>query len=329
MITMLFTIEFLIIFLIILTCGFIAGLLGGLLGLGGAVILTPLITTIFEDLPIQYAAGISLVSALATSIMSGTKYVRIKLPNVRVVIFLSSSSTTGAIIGSLLALHIIRTGYNWVLYVVFSFVMVIAMILVIKQRTKTSASAIYSGQRSIDHVMMEDSYFDATLNVYVNYTVYRRNLIKAWLIMLFGGLMSGLLGIGGGPINILALYWAALLPFKVSLATSNLLVGITAATSGSLYWIFGYIQPFMAVASVLGITPGAYIASKLLPRIRSSTIKVILLSVFSYLTVRMFLSGLNKGHVLVLPIFIRHMIAFLVFIISLIVLYFFREHLSE
>jgi hypothetical protein len=326
---MIFTLEFLIIFTIIFVCGLIAGFLGGLLGLGGAVILTPLITSIFEELPIQYASGISLISALATSIMSGSRYMRSKLPNVRVVMFLAPSSTTGAIVGSFLAFHAISKGYSWILYVIFSSVMFMTMFLTIKRKSTVNISAVSVGQRSIDHVIIEDSFFDVTLKAYMNYKVYRKDLVKAWFIMLFGGLMSGLLGIGGGPINILALYWAASLPLKVASATSNLLVGVTAATSGSLYWLFGYIQPFMAIASVLGITPGAYVASRVLPRIRGSSIKVILLSVFSYLATRMLLSGLNKGHILLIPMLTRHIIAFSVLIISLIILWRLRNYLTE
>lgn len=116
-----------------------------------------------------------------------------------------------------------------------------------------------------DSYVITGSYLDQALKVYVNYGVRRSSLVKAWCVMLFGGVISGLLGIGGGPINMLALYWAAELPIKVASATSNLIVGVTAATSGSLYWFFGYIQPFMAMASVIGIVIGANIAAMYYP----------------------------------------------------------------
>lgn len=235
---------------LIATCGLIAGLLGGLLGLGGAVILTPLLT-ILLNLPIQYSAGISLVSAISTSIMAGSRFLRMGLPNTKVFIALCSASTTGgAIVGSLMAYHIINSGYNWVLYLVFSGIMYMAMALVIRPRQHVMTALPISIR---DSYVIAGSYLDQALKVYVNYGGVRRsNLMKAWGgVMLFGGLISGLLGIGGGPINMLALYWAAELPIKVASATSNLIVGVTAATSGTLYWFFGYIQPFMAMASVI------------------------------------------------------------------------------
>ena len=326
---MLFIIEFVITLLIILACGFVAGLIGGLLGLGGAVILTPLLTSVFENLPIQYAAGISLVSALVTSLMSGYRYLNMRLPNTKVILFLCPITTFGAIIGSLMAYHLISRGFSWLLYLVFSFIMVLTMVLSLKRREKYVITPVLTERRDIDHIVLNDAFFDVTIKTYVNYTIYRRDFIKSVPIMFFGGLMSGLLGIGGGPINILALYNVIGLPLKVATATSNLIVGITAATSGSLYWAFGYIQPYLAMASVLGIAPGAYLASYLLPRMRSSSIKIILLSVFSYLSVRMLLSGLNKGHILVIPMMTRHIIAFLVLLLTLVVLFTMRKHIVD
>ncbi|ADY00692.1 Putative permease [Vulcanisaeta moutnovskia 768-28] len=326
---MLFIIEFIITLLIILACGFVAGLIGGLLGLGGAVILTPLLTSVFENLPIQYAAGISLVSALMTSLMSGYRYLNIRLPNVKVMLFLCPITTFGAIMGSLMAYHLISRGFNWILYLVFSFIMILTMVLSLKRKEKYNITPILTRREDIDHIILNDVFFDTTLKTYVNYTIYRMNLIKSIPIMFFGGLMSGLLGIGGGPINILALYNVIGLPLKVATATSNLIVGVTAATSGSLYWAFGYIQPYLAMASAVGIAPGAYLASYLLPRVRSSSVKVVLLSVFSYLSVRMLLSGLNRGHILIIPIMTRHIIAFSVLLLALMILLIMRKYITD
>ncbi|WP_252901255.1 sulfite exporter TauE/SafE family protein [Vulcanisaeta sp. JCM 14467] len=202
------------------------------------------------------------MSAISTSVMTSSRFLRLGLPNTRVFIALCSAGTTGAIIGSLMTYHIINTGYNWVLYLVFSGVMYMAMALVIRPRQHV-ITALPVNVR--DSYVITGSYLDQALKVYVNYGVRRSSLVKAWCVMLFGGVISGLLGIGGGPINMLALYWAAELPIKVASATSNLIVGVTAATSGSLYWFFGYIQPFMAMASVIGIVIGANIAAMYYP----------------------------------------------------------------
>ncbi|WP_069806641.1 TSUP family transporter [Vulcanisaeta thermophila] len=127
----------------------------------------------------------------------------------------------------------------------------------------------------------------------------------------------------------LALYWAAELPIKVASATSNLLVGVTAATSGSLYWYFGYIQPFLAMSSVMGIIIGANLATHLMQRVRGTTIKVLLLSIFSYLAFRMLLSGLRRGGILVLPTNVEYVTSFMVLITTLGILLALRKHLSE
>ncbi len=266
------------------------------------------------------------MSALSTSIMAGSRFLRMGLPNIRVFMALCSAGTTGAIVGSLMAYHVISSGYNWILYLVFSGVMYMAMVLVAKPRRHV-ITALPVNVR--DSYVITGSYLDQALKVYVNYGVRRMGLIKAWGVMLFGGLISGLLGIGGGPINMLALYWAAELPIKVASATSNLIVGVTAATSGTLYWSFGYIQPFMAMASVIGIVIGANISTHVLPRARGSTIKVLLLSIFSYLAYRMLISGLRKGSILILPTSVEYVTSFMVLIITLGILLALRRYVSE
>ena len=310
---------------LITSCGAVAGLLGGLLGLGGAVILTPLLT-ILIGLPIQYAAGISLVSAISTSVIASSRFLRLGIPNTRVFIALCPAGTTGAIIGSLMTYRIINSGYNWVLYLVFSGVMYMAMALVVKPR-HYAVTALPMSVR--DSYIITGSYLDQALKVYVNYGVRKSGLVKAWGVMLFGGVISGLLGIGGGPINMLALYWAAELPIKVASATSNLIVGVTAVTSGSLYWFFGYIQPFMAMASVIGIVIGANVSTHVLPRARGSTIKVLLLSIFSYLAYRMLLSGLRRGGIFVLSTSLEYITSFMVLVITLAILLTLRKYVSE
>ncbi|GAB6946265.1 hypothetical protein JCM16161A_03950 [Vulcanisaeta sp. JCM 16161] len=225
-----------------------------------------------------------------------------------------------------MAYHIISSGYNWILYLIFSGVMYMAMALVAKPRRHVMTALPISVR---DSYVITGSYLDQALKVYVNYGVRRDNLVRARGIMLFGGLISGLLGIGGGPINMLALYWAAELPIKVASATSNLIVGVTAATSGTLYWFFGYIQPFMAMASVIGIVIGANVSTRILPRARGSTIKILLLSIFSYLAYRMLLSGLRRGGIFVLPMNIEYITSFMVLLITLGILFALRKYISE
>jgi uncharacterized membrane protein YfcA len=157
-------------------------------------------------------------------------------------------------------------------------------------------------------------------------------LLALGIIMLFiynSGMGISLSKIGGEPINMLALYWAAGLPIKVASATSNLIVGVTAATSGSLYWLFGFIQPFMAMVSIIGIAIGANISTHMLPRVKGPTIKALLLAIFSFLAYRMLLTGLRRGNIFMMPSTIENITIFLVLVISLAILMALRKYISE
>jgi len=313
---------------IIMVCAYLAGLLGGLLGLGGAVILTPLLT-IFIDLPIQYAAGISLLSAVGTSVTSGYRYLRLKIPDLRIFLFMASAGTTGAIVGSFLLYELMKTEYTWVLYIVFSIVMYTAVFFTLKQAPKREMEPLSDRLSKSRGFSIQGKYFDPTLRLYVDYYVDKERLFESWGVMLFGGLMSGLLGIGGGPINMFALYGIQSLPIKVASATSNLIVGVTASTSGSIYWQFGYIHPFLSAVSIIGIIAGALHASSILPKTKSSTIKIVLLSVFSYLAFRMLLSGLRRGSIIMISPDIEYTLSFIVLILTAIIMFLLRDRISE
>ena len=313
---------------IIMVCAYAAGLLGGLLGLGGAVILTPLLT-IFIGLPIQYAAGISLSSAVGTSITSGYRYLKLKIPDLRVFLFMASAGTTGAIMGSLLLYELMKTKYNWILYIFFSIIMYIAAFFTAKQAPKREMEPLSGISNKSKGLFIRGKFFDPSLHLYVDYFVDKKRLFESWGVMLFGGLMSGLLGIGGGPINMFALYGIQSLPIKVASATSNLIVGVTASTSGSIYWQFGYIHPFLSAVSIIGIIAGALHASSLLPKTKGSTIKIVLLSVFSYLAFRMLLSGLRRGNIIIISQDIEYMLSFIVLILTAIIMFLLRDRISE
>ena len=313
---------------IIMACAYVAGLLGGLLGLGGAVILTPLLT-IFIDLPIQYAAGISLLSAVGTSITSGYRYLKLKIPDLRIFLFMASAGTTGAIMGSFLLYELMKTKYNWILYIFFSVIMYTAAFFTAKQTPKREMEPLSDRLNKNKGFSVRGKYFDPTLHLYVNYYVDKKRAFESWGFMLFGGLMSGLLGIGGGPINMFALYGIQSLPIKVASATSNLIVGVTATTSGSIYWQLGYIHPFLSAVSIIGIIAGALHASSLLPKTKGSTIKIVLLSVFSYLAFRMLLSGLRRGNIIIISQDIEYMLSFIILILTAIIMFLLRDRISE
>ncbi len=246
----------------LILCGVVAGLIGALLGLGGATILIPIL--VIYGIPINYASGVGLLSALATSCTACSRLIRRGLVNQRLAIELSTASTLGAIMGSISCYYVLSHGLEYVLHIALSAVMFSSIYLV---NSKSSASP----------------------------TPSLSSRLTSMGIMSMGGFLSGLLGIGGGPINLIALYWSLGLPLRAATATSNFVVGVTAATSGSLYWMFGYIQPFIAFLAVAGTVMGAHAGAALLPTVRGSTIKTILITVFAYLATRMLISGLRLG----------------------------------
>ncbi|GGP19916.1 anion permease [Thermocladium modestius] len=254
-----------IISITLILCGIAAGLIGALLGLGGATILIPIL--VIYGIPINYASGVGLFSALATSCTACSRLMRRSLVNQRLAIELSAASTLGAIMGSISCYYVLSHGLEYILHIALSAVMFSSIYLV---NSRSSASLVQS----------------------------LSSRLTSMGIMLMGGLLSGLLGIGGGPINLVALYWSLGLSLSAATATSNFIVGVTAATSGSLYWVFGYVQPFIAFLAVLGTVMGAQAGASLLPKVRGSTLKAILISVFAYLATRMLISGLRLGGVL-------------------------------
>ncbi|MFP3313352.1 MAG: sulfite exporter TauE/SafE family protein [Thermocladium sp.] len=246
----------------LMLCGLAAGLMGALLGLGGATILVPIL--VMYGVPMNYASGVGLFSALATSCSACSKLLRRKMINQRYAIELSAASTLGAILGSVLCYYVLSSGLEYVLHLVFSAVMFSSIYLLMKRSSLNASAPPHRGREAL-----------------------------SFGLMIIGGLLSGLLGIGGGPINLLSLYWVLELPLSVATATSNLIVGVTAAASGSLYWVFGYIQPFIAFLAATGTSLGAQIGSSLLPKVKGSIIKMLLMGVFTYLATRMLISGLR------------------------------------
>jgi len=137
-------------------------------------------------------------------------------------------------------------------------------------------------------------YYDLALRREVEYVG-----VRWWLgetIMFAAGFISGLLGIGSGAMKVLAMDWAMNLPMKVSTTTSNFMIGVTAATGSSIYWIFGYIQPFLAAGTALGVLMGAYVGSKILVRATNRRIRTVFTAVLVFLGIQMILRGLGYGY---------------------------------
>ncbi len=260
---------------------FLAGLLGSLTGLGGGVVIVPLLTLVF-GIDFRYAVGASLVSVIATSSGAAVAYVREGFTNVRLGMLLEVATTVGALVGAGLAGWITPSA----LAVVFGLVLL--------------GSAWFSAQPRPEHVVETPDplatrlHLDGTypsLQGEKHYHVQRVPL--GFGIMAGAGALSGMLGIGSGALKVLAMDQAMCLPFKVSTTTSNFMIGVTAAASAGIYLARGYVDPGLAMPVVLGVLAGATLGARLLTTTRSAMLRMIFAVVVAVLGVEMIINGLH------------------------------------
>lgn len=283
-------VSMLLSFISVVVAGFIAGLLGSLTGLGGGTVLVPVLT-LFLGIPIVFATGASLISTIATSAGSASGYTKSKIANIRIAIGLEVATTTGAIVGSLTLIAVYKTGFIWIIYVIFGLVLLISLVPTIN-RARFELPKAMKPDWTTRIFNLYGSYYDQRLKKQVDY-----HAVRWWLgeiVMFFAGFISGLLGIGSGALKVLGMDWAMNLPMKVTTTSSNFMIGITAATGSSIYWFAGYIQPFLAAATAVGVLAGAFLGSKILVKITNVRIRWIFFWVLAFLGVDMIFSGAVK-----------------------------------
>jgi len=244
--------------LIILVGSYFAGLLGSLTGLGGGFIIIPMLTLLL-NVDIHYAIGASLVSVIATSSGAAAAYVKEGITNIRLGMFLEIATTTGALFGAILAIYL-PTSY---IAIIFGCILIF--------------SAISSLRKKTEHIIKEKNYLAEKLKLNstyptatgtVEYSVTR--VVGGFFMMIFAGVISGLLGIGSGALKVIAMDGIMRIPFKVSTTTSNFMIGVTAAASAVVYLQRGYIDPGISMPVVLGVLLGALSGSKILVNSKSS-----------------------------------------------------------
>lgn len=261
----------------------LAGFLGSLLGLGGGLIVIPALTLLFK-IDIHYAVGASIVSVIATSSGAAVAYVRERLSNLRVAMLLELATTTGALSGAYLAGKI---GGRW-LYVIFGLVMAYSLLMMLRRRQESHAVLAHPTPWA-DYFRLHGSYHDSSLGREVHYRVAGTGLGLAFMYV--AGIMSGLLGIGSGALKVPAMDLAMRLPIKVSTATSNFMIGVTAAASAGVYFARGDINPFVAAPVAAGVLIGAVLGSRLMGRLKNRTIRLVFVTVLLWVSVQMLFKG--------------------------------------
>ena len=260
----------------------LAGLLGALTGLGGGVVIVPVLCLVFK-VNLHYAIGASLVSVIATSSGAAAAYVREGFSNIRIGMFLEVATTLGAFFGAYLTA---KVSANWI-GIIFGAVL------------------LYSAWASlrkteVEPKMTQPDPLAMRLNLRGSYPTpsgseeyIAQHVPAGFGIMFVAGTLSGLLGIGSGAVKVLAMDQAMKLPFKVSTTTSNFMIGVTAGASAGLYISRGYILPALAMPVVLGVLAGSLLGSRILVNAHVPTLRLVFSIVIIALGAEMIFNGMT------------------------------------
>jgi uncharacterized membrane protein YfcA len=232
-----------------------AGLLGALVGLGGGVVIIPILTVLF-GVDIHLAIGASIISVIATSSGAGASYVRDKVTNIRVGMFLQVAASSGALLGAAVASYVNAT----ILEAVFGVVLLLSLIPL----TIRFGDSLRPELTPVGLVRRLKLYGSYTERDGTNVSYAASGVGRGLLGMGFAGLVSGMLGIGSGVFKVLSLDLGMKLPIKVSTATSNFMIGVTAASSAGIYFVRGDVNPVIVAPVATGILLGALLGSRLL-----------------------------------------------------------------
>ena len=266
--------------LILLLGAYAAGLLGSLTGLGGGVIVIPLLTLAF-GIDFHYAIGAALVASIATSSGSASAYVKEGMTNIRLGMFLEIATSVGAVLGAVIALWMPTNAIAVIFGVVLFF------------------TAVMQNRQKVDHVGVKGSALAMKLKLFGSYPTKEgvqnyelTNVPGGFLIMVAAGALSGLLGIGSGVLKVLAMDSCMKVPFKVSTTTSNFMIGVTAVTSAVVYLQRGYIEPGIAFPIMVGVLGGALTGAKLLKHLDVRLLRKIFAIAILLVAVNMIYNGL-------------------------------------
>jgi len=268
--------------LLVASGSFVAGLLGALTGLGGGVVLVPLLT-IFFKVDIRYAIGASLVSVIATSSGAAAAYVKEGFSNIRIGMFLEIATTLGALAGAFLAAFISTKA----LAIIFGVMLLYSAYLSRKPRPRQQRNL--PPDKLATRLRMNGT-FPSEEGGMRAYNV--QNVPTGFGLMFGAGALSGLLGIGSGAVKVLAMDQAMKLPFKVSTTTSNFMIGVTAAASAGVYLARGFIDPGLAMPVMLGVLSGSLLGARILVKAETSVLRVVFSGVILVLGLQMIYKGI-------------------------------------
>jgi len=262
-----------------------AGFIGSLVGLGGGIIIVPVLTLVYH-IDIRLAIGASILSVIATSSGAAVTYVRERLTNLRAGMFLEIATTIGAVSGAYLTTLFTSN----LLFLLFAFVLIYSAITMLIKHKKSNLLTA-SNDKIANYFNLHGSYFDQSEHKEIAYKISGTKIGLG--LMYIAGLISALLGVGSGALKVPAMDVAMHMPIKASAATSDFMIGVTAAASAGAYFARGQINPIIAAPIAIGVLIGAIIGSRLLNRITPKYVQIMFVIVLFVVAIEMFQRGLG------------------------------------
>lgn len=270
--------------LIIFLGSLLAGFLGSLTGLGGGVVIIPMLTLVL-GVDIRYAIGASIVAVIATSSGAASAYVKEGFTNIRLGMFLEIATTLGAVGGAIAAVY----APTQAIAIIFGFILLMSAFLSFKKKPDYLE---FSEKSKLAKYFKLGSTYPERDGTEIRYTV--RHVPGGFFMMMLAGILSGLLGIGSGALKVLAMDNIMRVPFKVSTTTSNFMIGVTAAASAVIYFQRGYIDPGLCLPVTLGVLAGALIGSKVLTKSETKWLRIVFAFVITALALEMIYNGFTN-----------------------------------
>ena len=275
--------------LLVTITGVVAGLVGSLSGLGGAVVVIPVLVILF-GVPFPEAAGAGFVTILATSSSAGAAYVRDHLSDLRIGMFLEIATVPGALAGATFTVLLVHQSLENALLVALGVVLLLIIPGSLSRRNQELPVGVVPDARA-RRFALRGTYYDEFHRREVDYVA--ADTTSALGVMFGAGVVSGMFGIGGGVFKVLALERYLKLPMKVATATSNFMIGVTAAAGAGIMFAAGYVDPVVAAPAALGTAAGAFAGSRLLPGMSNRTVRLLFVPVIAALAVETMLRGLG------------------------------------
>jgi uncharacterized membrane protein YfcA len=272
----------------------LAGLIGSMVGVGGGILVVPALTIGF-GVPIEYAIGVSIISTIATSSGAASAYVRDRITNLRIGMFLEIGSVVGSIVGVTATLYFVRSGLSWIIFIVFGLVLFFSAYNVFHnaRMERRGESMVNTEPNALaERLDLQGEYEDRSLHKTISYVATR--IPAGFVVIFFAGLLSGLLGVGGGILKVLGMDTMMRLPFKVSTTTSNFMIGVTATASTGILYVSGYVNVLLAAPVALGVVVGSLAGARALVRSKPASIRVLFIAVLLLFGVEMIYMGMPR-----------------------------------